>query len=103
MTDEFYKTIEQRLEVLRAERERIVQEYQKQLDTAVAPYNAAIGELEQLLERLESNHTADARQGADGAKKPRRRHGARSGARSGAKENVPAKDETIPKAGDVPG
>ena len=97
MTDEFSKTIEQRLEVLRAERERIVQEYQKQLDAAVAPYNAVIGELEQLLERLESNHKDD------GIKKPRRRHGARSGARSGAKENVPAKDETIPKAGDVPG
>ena len=99
MTDEFYKTIEQRLEVLRAERERIVQEYQKQLDTAVAPYNAVIGELEQLLERLESNHKDDA-QGVDGAKKPRRRHGARSGARSGAKENVPAKDETIPEVAD---
>ena len=94
MTDEFSKTIEQRLEILRAELERVVQEYQKQLDTAVAPYNAVIGELEQLLERLESNHKDD------GIKKPRRRHGARSGARSGAKESVPAKDKTIPEVAD---
>jgi len=90
MTDEFSKTIEQRLEILRAELERVVQEYQKQLDTAVAPYNAVIGELEQLLERLESNHKDD------GIKKPRRRHGARSG----AKESVPAKDKTIPEVAD---
>ena len=99
MTDEFSNTINQRLEVLRAERERIVQEYQKQLDAAVAPYNAAIGELEQLLERLESNHKDDA-QGVDGAKKPCRRHGARSGAKSGAKENALPVDETIPEVAD---
>ena len=49
----FTEAIEKRLDELRAERERIIQEYQKQLDIAVAPYNAVMAELERL---LETNH-----------------------------------------------